>query len=120
MENKECQVCGSKVRDGDTICRTCGSSLKSSMMNGSNNNQMNNNLNNNMQPIMNPNYNHIVHEFVCPNCGVRIPDNQIHQFVRCSANNQYMNQNMNNNQFNGMPSNMNTFNNNPFNNNGGM
>lgn len=103
MESRECQVCGSKVREGDTICRTCGSTLNNNvrpMMNPNFNNNMGGMPNNNMPTMINPNFNNIVHEFVCPNCGVRIPDSQIHQFVRCSANNQYMNQNMNNSPFN--------------------
>ena len=96
----ECIVCGSTVKNGDLICNTCGSPI----VYGSRDREMNNYVNrnnqmNNMQPMINQT--NVRHEFVCPHCGGVVPDNQIHQFIRCS------NQPVNNFQSNPNISNMN-------------
>jgi len=108
----ECPVCGSKVKEGDLICNTCGSKLDQNGQNDNINNNFNYNMNNqyNMQPVNNQMSNQNVnmhHEFVCPHCGIHIPDNRIHEFIRFSSNryvnqsqpinNQSMYNNMNNN-----------------------
>ena len=74
----ECKMCGSVINPGDTICRTCGSSvLNQNMINNNQNNNIRRMVNNNINPNnIKPN------DFVCPHCGIRIPENQLYQFIQ--------------------------------------
>ena len=114
----ECKMCGSVINPGDTICRTCGSSvLNQNMINNNQNNNMGRMVNNNIKP----------NDFVCPHCGMRIPENQLYQFIQRTEpipmnTNQFLNNNSNivapnfNNMSGIVNSNNNSYNNFPNNN----
>ena len=88
----ECSMCGSKINPSDRICNICGSPINqmntnSNMNNNLNNmNGINNNMNNNMNSNLNTQQNNystraICYDFICPHCGVKIPENQLYQFI---------------------------------------
>ena len=89
----ECSICGSKVKENDVICNICGSPINKPINNNvvnndiginNQNNNMNNNMINNMNTsyvVPNNNYNNNCYNFICPHCGIRIPENQLYRYI---------------------------------------